>query len=115
MAHSFLQSESKLLHYHFKFCYVVLHMAVKEFLKLTFKNGEIGNFDWSLLKESFQFTMKLHSHILCNIKVCAEFSFTPHIYCFIWIQDIFSAVINAVRANKKSFKALDTNSAVQCN
>ena len=54
MAHSFLQSESNLLHYHFRFCYVVL-------------------------------------------------------------QDIFSAVINTVRANKKSFKTLDMNSAVHCN
>ena len=115
MAHSFLQSESNLLHYHFKFCYVVLHMAVKEFLKLTSKNGEIGHFDWSLLKESFHVTMKFHSYIPSNIKVCAEFSFTPHIYCFIWIQDIFSAVINTVRANKKSFKALDMNSAAHCN
>ena len=84
MAHSFLQSESNLLHYHFKFCYVVLHMAVKSknFLKLTSKNGEIGHFDWSLLKESLQFTIKFHSYIPSNIKVCAEFSFTPHIYCF---------------------------------
>ena len=41
-------------------------------------------------KESFQFTMKFHSYIPTNIKVCAEFSFTPH-------------------------KALDTNSAVHCN
>ena len=47
MAHSFLQSESNLLHYHFEFCYVVLHMLSKNFLKLTSKNGEIGHFDWS--------------------------------------------------------------------
>ena len=55
-------------------------MALKKYLKLTSKNGEIGNFDWPLLKESFQFTMKFHSYIPCNIEVCAEFSFTPHIY-----------------------------------
>ena len=36
MAHSFLQLESNLLHYHFKFCYVVLHMAVKEFFETHF-------------------------------------------------------------------------------
>ena len=36
MAHSFLQSESNLLHYHFKFCYVVLHMAVKEVFETHF-------------------------------------------------------------------------------
>ena len=81
MAYSFLQSESNLLHYHFKFCYVVLHMAVKEFFS---KNGKIGHFDWSLLKESLQFTMKFHSYIPSNIKVCAEFSFALHIYCFIY-------------------------------
>ena len=49
-----------------------------------------------LYLESFQFTMKFHSYIPSNIKVCEEFSFTPHIYCFIWIKDIFSAVINTV-------------------
>ena len=87
----------------------------KNFLKLTSKNGEIGHIDWSLLKESCQLTLKFHSFIPSNIKVCAEFPFTPHIYCLIWIQDIFSAVINTVRANKKSFKALDMNSAVHCN
>ena len=36
MAHSFLQSESNLLHYHFKFSYVGLHMAVKEFFETHF-------------------------------------------------------------------------------
>ena len=36
MAYSFLQSESNLLHYHFKFSYVVLHMAVKEFFEAHF-------------------------------------------------------------------------------
>ena len=68
-----------------------------------------------LYLESFQFTLKFHSFIPSNIKVCAEFSFTPHIYCLIRIQDICSAVINTIRANKKSLKALDTNSAVHCN
>ena len=77
-------------------------------MKLTSKNGEIGHFDWSLLKESLQFTMKFHSYISSNIKVCAEFSFTPHITALYMDKDIFSAVINTVRANKKSFKALDT-------
>ena len=84
MAHSFLQSESNLLHYHFKFCYWFYIWLSKNFLKLTSKNGEIGHFDWSLLKESLQFTMKFHSYIPSNIKVCAEFLFTPHIYCFIY-------------------------------
>ena len=36
MAHSFLQSESNLLHYHFKFCDVVLHLAVEEFFETHF-------------------------------------------------------------------------------
>ena len=36
MAHSFLQLESNLLHYHFKFCYVVLHMTAKEFFETHF-------------------------------------------------------------------------------
>ena len=31
--------------YHFKVVYVVLHMVVKEFLKSTSKNGEIGCFN----------------------------------------------------------------------
>ena len=39
--------------YHFKLCYVVLHMVVKEFSKPSFKNGEIGRFNRSLLMESF--------------------------------------------------------------
>ena len=36
--------------YYFKFAYVVL---LKNFLKPTFKNGDIGRFNWSLLIESF--------------------------------------------------------------
>ena len=31
--------------YHFKFGYVVLHMAVKDFSKPTSENGEIGRFN----------------------------------------------------------------------
>ena len=33
--------------------YVVLQMAVKEFSKPTSKNGNIGRFNRSLLRESF--------------------------------------------------------------
>ena len=33
--------------YHLKLAYVVLQMVVKEFLKPTSKNGEIGGFNWS--------------------------------------------------------------------
>ena len=40
--------------------------------------------------------------------MCRIFIHTSHLLLYIWIQDIFSAVINTVRANKKSFKALDT-------
>ena len=36
--------------------------------------------------------MKFHSYIPSNIKVCAEFLFTPHIYCFIYGYRTFSAV-----------------------
>ena len=39
--------------YHLKLAYVVLQMAVKEFLKPTSNNGEIGGFNQSLLIESF--------------------------------------------------------------
>ena len=52
IAHSFLRSESVPL-YQCKLVYVVPHMAVKEFLKPTFKSGEIGRFNRSLLIESF--------------------------------------------------------------
>ena len=39
--------------YHFKFAYIVLQMAVKEFFEPTSKNEAIGSFNWSLLMESF--------------------------------------------------------------
>ena len=54
--------------YHFKLAYVIIHMAVKEFLKPTSKNGETGRFNWSLLKESFQLTLKFHSSVPSNMK-----------------------------------------------
>ena len=37
----------------FKLVCVVLHLAFKEFSETTSKNGEIGCFNLSLLKESF--------------------------------------------------------------
>ena len=42
--------------YHFKLAHLVLHMAVKEFLKPTFEKGEIGRFIRSLLMESSRFS-----------------------------------------------------------
>ena len=39
--------------YHFKLAYVVLHMAVKEFFKPSFKSGQIRRFNRSFLIESF--------------------------------------------------------------
>ena len=55
IARSFLQSVSNQFHvgYHVKLAYVILQMAVKEFLKPTSKNGEIGCFNRSLLMEAF--------------------------------------------------------------
>ena len=39
--------------------YVVLHIAVKEFSKPTFKYGEIGRFNRSSLTESFYLEISL--------------------------------------------------------
>ena len=46
--------------YHFKLAYVVLNIAVKNVLKLTSKNGEMGRFNPSLFAESFYLTLKCH-------------------------------------------------------
>ena len=54
IAHSFLQASVRSVpRYHFKLAYVTLQTAVKEFFKTHSKNGEIGHFNLSLLKESF--------------------------------------------------------------
>ena len=56
IAHSFLQFVS----HQFKLAYVVLNIAVKNFLKPTSKNVEMGRFNPSLLAESFYLTLKCH-------------------------------------------------------
>ena len=40
------------------------------------------------------------------MKVHAEFSFTPNIYCLISIHDIFSAVMYTIKTKNKRFKKL---------
>ena len=43
-----LQCVESVLRHHFKLAYVIPQMAVKEFLKPTSKNGDIGHFNlWS--------------------------------------------------------------------
>ena len=54
--------------YHFKLGYVALHLAVKEFSKPTYTNGEIGRFNRSLLMESFQLTLKFQSFVPSDVK-----------------------------------------------
>ena len=46
IAHSFLYSVRSVPHYHFNLAYVILQMTVKEFLKLTSKNGDIDHFNF---------------------------------------------------------------------
>ena len=61
IAHSFLQSVSDQFHV------IILSLPMefykwlsKNFSKPTSKHGEIGRFNRSLLKESFQLTLKCH-------------------------------------------------------
>ena len=49
--------------YHFKFAYVVLHMAVNEFFETSSKNGEIGCFN---LESHFSLTLKISCSVLLN-------------------------------------------------
>ena len=62
--------------YHFKFAYVVLHMAVKS----TSGNGEIDRFNRALLIESFQLTLKFHSFIPSDMKITCRISTKPNNY-----------------------------------
>ena len=72
-------------------------MSVKEFSEPPSKDGEIGRFNRYLL--------------ISKLDTPAQFSFTITIYCFIWIQDILSAVINTIKAQNKTSKALEQYTA----
>ena len=70
--------------YHFKLAYVVIHMAVwlsKNFLIPIFKNVEMVHFHRSQLIVILA-DLEI-SLIPSHMKVHAEFSFTPNIYCLI--------------------------------
>ena len=69
IAHSFLQSVSDQFHV------IILNLSgsfykwlSKKFSKPTSKDEEIGRFNRSLLKESFQLTLKCHQFIPSNMK-----------------------------------------------
>ena len=52
IAHSFSVCVKPVPLYYFKLAYVVIRMAVKNFSKPVFKNGESGRFNQSLLMKS---------------------------------------------------------------
>ena len=113
IAHSVSQYVSNLFIYHFKLAYVVLHTAVKEFWKPASKNGErnepfksvfadrviLADLEISLIHliQCGKYILNFHSHVT----VTAYYAYMTHFFSF--------------QKQKKSFKALDTNSAVFCN
>ena len=73
-------------------------MAVSEIIP---KNREMGRFNRSLLIESFLGDLGNVTNLFHLIlKVHVDFSFTPKIYCLIWIKDMLSAVLNTIKTKK---------------
>ena len=69
IAHSFSVCVKSAPLFHFKLAYVVLHMAVKEFIEIRIQQSRNRSFYQSLLIESFWLTLKFHSFNPSNINV----------------------------------------------
>ena len=78
IAHSFLQSVSDQFHILISSLPMQFYKWLsKNFSKPTFRNGEIGRCNRSLLKESFQLTLKCHQFIPSNMeRTCLIFTHT---------------------------------------
>ena len=94
IAHSLLQSVSNLFHFLKAWLCSSTYSCQRIFWNLLLKNGEIGVLIGLYIKSRFSWPWNFTQSFHLMWKVNAEFSFTPNIYCLIWIQGIFSAVIN---------------------